>query len=59
METLVAATKLNGQIMGLGNELGMIQESYLAGPLLVDGMHDPIHGWIHGRRIRPCRTETA
>jgi imidazolonepropionase-like amidohydrolase len=40
MEALVSATKYGGQIMKLGNELGQIQEGYLADLLLVDG--DPL-----------------
>jgi imidazolonepropionase-like amidohydrolase len=37
MEALVAATRLGGEIMGMGNELGMIKPGYLADLLLVDG----------------------
>src|SRR3546814_13354562 len=37
METLVAATKLGGEIMGMGDELGQIRKGYLADLLLVDG----------------------
>ena len=40
MEAILAATKYGGEIMGMGNELGMIKEGYLADLLLVDG--DPI-----------------
>ena len=40
MEALLAATKLGGEIMMMGNELGMVQEDYLADLLLVDG--DPL-----------------
>ena len=40
MEAIQAATKYGGEIMGMGNELGMIKEGYLADLLLVDG--DPI-----------------
>jgi len=40
MEAIQAATKYGGQIMGMGNELGMIREGYLADMLLVDG--DPL-----------------
>ena len=40
MEALLAATKYGGEIMGMGDELGMIKEGYLADLLLVDG--DPI-----------------
>ncbi|MFD1612341.1 amidohydrolase family protein [Sphingomonas tabacisoli] len=36
-EALVAATKLGGEIMGLGNELGQVKQGYLADLLLVDG----------------------
>jgi imidazolonepropionase-like amidohydrolase len=36
-ETLSAATKLGGEIMGMGNELGQIKPGYLADLLLVDG----------------------
>ena len=40
METLVAATKLGGEIMGRPQELGQIKPGYLADVLLVDG--DPL-----------------
>jgi imidazolonepropionase-like amidohydrolase len=40
MEAIVAATKHGGEIMGMGNELGVIREGYLADLLLVDG--DPL-----------------
>jgi imidazolonepropionase-like amidohydrolase len=40
MEAIVAATRYGGQIMGMGDELGMIKEGYLADLLLVDG--DPV-----------------
>jgi imidazolonepropionase-like amidohydrolase len=40
MEAIVSATKLGGEIMGMGDELGMIKPGYLADLLLVDG--DPI-----------------
>ena len=40
MEAVVAATKHGGEIMGMGNELGVIREGYLADLLLVDG--DPL-----------------
>jgi imidazolonepropionase-like amidohydrolase len=40
METLVAATRLGGEIMGRGDELGQIKPGYLADLLLVDG--DPL-----------------
>jgi imidazolonepropionase-like amidohydrolase len=36
-EALTAATMLGGQIMGMGNELGLICEGYLADLLLIDG----------------------
>jgi imidazolonepropionase-like amidohydrolase len=36
-EVLRAATELGGQIMGIGDELGLIREGYLADLLLVDG----------------------
>lgn len=36
-EALVAATKLGGELMGRGHELGLIQPGYLADLLLVDG----------------------
>jgi imidazolonepropionase-like amidohydrolase len=36
-ETLVAATRLGGEIMGMGDELGQIKAGYLADLLLVDG----------------------
>lgn len=37
MEAIRAATAYGGQIMGLGNELGLIREGYLADVLLIDG----------------------
>ncbi len=40
METLVAATRLGGEIMGQPGELGQIRPGYLADLLLVDG--DPL-----------------
>ena len=40
MEAIQAGTKYGGQIMGLGDELGLIQEGFLADLLLVDG--DPL-----------------
>ena len=40
MEALLAATKLGGQIMMRGDELGQVQEGHLADLLLVDG--DPV-----------------
>lgn len=39
-EALTAATKLGGEIMGKGDELGLIEPGYLADLLLVDG--DPL-----------------
>jgi imidazolonepropionase-like amidohydrolase len=39
-ETLVAATKLGGEIMGMGNELGQVKEGYLADLIMIDG--DPV-----------------
>jgi imidazolonepropionase-like amidohydrolase len=36
-DTLVAATKLGAELIGLGHELGTIQEGYLADLLLIDG----------------------
>lgn len=36
-EALVAATRLGGEIMGMGNELGMIKNGFLADLLLVQG----------------------
>lgn len=40
MEAIQAATRYGGEIMGMGNELGMVREGYLADMLLVDG--DPL-----------------
>lgn len=40
MEAIQAATKYGGQIMDMGDELGMIKEGWLADLLLVDG--DPL-----------------
>jgi imidazolonepropionase-like amidohydrolase len=40
METLVAATRMGGEIMGRADELGQLRPGYLADLLLVDG--DPL-----------------
>lgn len=40
MESILAATKYGGQIMGRGDELGQIREGFLADLILVDG--DPL-----------------
>jgi imidazolonepropionase-like amidohydrolase len=40
MEAIQAATKYGGEIMGMGHELGLVKEGYLADLLLVDG--DPL-----------------
>ncbi|MER8548136.1 amidohydrolase family protein [Mesorhizobium sp. M1169] len=40
MEAIVAATKYGGEIMGMGHELGLIREGYLADLLVVHG--DPL-----------------
>ena len=40
MEAIQAATRYGGEIMGMGDELGLIREGYLADLLLVDG--DPL-----------------
>jgi imidazolonepropionase-like amidohydrolase len=40
MEAILAATRHGGQIMNMGDELGMVREGYLADMLLVDG--DPV-----------------
>ena len=37
IDALIAATKLGGEIMGMGAELGQIKPGYLADVLLVDG----------------------
>lgn len=39
-EALQCGTRIGGQVMGLGNELGQVREGYLADLLLVDG--DPL-----------------
>ena len=39
-EALMSATKWGGEIMGMGDELGLIEPGYLADLLLVDG--DPV-----------------
>jgi imidazolonepropionase-like amidohydrolase len=36
-EALMAATRLGGQIMGMGHELGQVKPGFLADLLLVDG----------------------
>ncbi len=40
MDAILSATKLGGQIMGMGEELGQVKEGFLADLLLVDG--DPL-----------------
>jgi imidazolonepropionase-like amidohydrolase len=40
MEAIVAATRLGGEIMMQGDELGQVKEGFLADLLLVDG--DPL-----------------
>jgi imidazolonepropionase-like amidohydrolase len=40
MEAIVAATRLGGEIMLQGDELGQVKEGFLADLLLVDG--DPL-----------------
>ncbi len=40
MEAICAATRLGGEIMGMGGELGQVKAGYLADLLLVDG--DPL-----------------
>lgn len=40
MQAIQAATRYGGEIMGMGNELGMLREGWLADMLLVDG--DPL-----------------
>ena len=40
MEAIQAATKYGGEIMNMGNELGMVREGYLADLLLVDRRSD-------------------
>ena len=37
MDAIMSATKLGGEIMMMGNELGQIKPGYLADILLVDG----------------------
>ncbi len=37
IETLVAATKLGGQLMDMGDELGLLAAGYLADVLVVEG----------------------
>ena len=39
-EALQCGTRVGGQVMGMGNELGQIKEGYIADLLLVDG--DPL-----------------
>ena len=40
MEAIVGATRWGGQIMGMGDDLGMVRPGYLADLLLIDG--DPL-----------------
>jgi imidazolonepropionase-like amidohydrolase len=51
METLVAATRLGGEIMGRPHELGQVKPGYLADLLLVDG--DPLAD------IKPLQNQDA
>jgi imidazolonepropionase-like amidohydrolase len=37
---LRAATQYGGEIMGMGNELGLVKEGYLADLIMIDG--DPL-----------------
>jgi imidazolonepropionase-like amidohydrolase len=39
-ETLMAATKYGGEIMDMGNELGLVKDGYLADLIMIDG--DPV-----------------
>jgi imidazolonepropionase-like amidohydrolase len=39
-EALQCGTRIGGQVMGMGNELGQVKEGYIADLLLVDG--DPL-----------------
>jgi imidazolonepropionase-like amidohydrolase len=51
-EALQCGTKIGGQVMGLGNELGEIREGYIADLLLVDG--DPLKNLdilVHERNL--------
>ena len=48
MEAIVSATKLGGEIMMQGGELGQIKDGYLADLLLVDG--DPLSNLAHPAR---------
>ncbi|MDX3802042.1 amidohydrolase family protein [Streptomyces sp. AK04-3B] len=68
-EALRAATMYGGQLMGMGDELGLVREGYLADLLLVDGDplqdisllrdHDRITHIMQGGRFhkRPRREE--
>jgi len=40
MDAIMAATRLGGEIMGMGERLGQVRPGYLADLLLVDG--DPL-----------------
>jgi len=40
MDAIMSATKLGGEIMGMGDELGQVREGFIADLLLVDG--DPL-----------------
>jgi imidazolonepropionase-like amidohydrolase len=40
MEAIIAATKLGGELIGMGEELGQVKEGFLADLILVDG--DPL-----------------
>ena len=49
MKRLSAATKLGGQIMDMGNELGLVKEGYLADLLLIDGNPSGYHAVTESR----------
>lgn len=64
-DALIAATRLGGEIMGLGDQLGQIRPGFLADLLLVDGdpLADPailqnrnrILAVMKGGRFHTCR----
>lgn len=59
-EALQCGTRIGGQVMGMGNELGQIKEGFIADLLLVDG--DPLKNLdlvVHERNLHVIMKEGA
>jgi predicted amidohydrolase YtcJ len=52
MEALLSTTRLGGEIMMMGGELGQLKDGFLADLLLVDG--DPSRTWRSSGIPRSC-----